>query len=335
MSVARHTAYNFIGAVSGPLVSIVIPCFNRETLVGRAIESALAQGPNIEIIVIDDGSTDSSPTKIASYPNVRSVRISNSGPSAARNLGLELATGQFVRFLDSDDRLPTDAVKTLLEVVPQLADGQIAFGDAVIVDEHGTTKSTTGYGFSRAPAGVLSRADMLGQAMPSILPLFPVDVLRSIGGFDDSLRISEDQELAIRLLKQGFEFFHVPVVVYEAVDHAGERLSQSYGASGYRAQQQAFETIWRTLLAIDPPLDPIERKAVGRMVWMLGRSASRDLFRTEADKLFRLSNEISGSSGRHGPLLLMMMYRLVSAYRAERLLEATKAVGGRVVGKRS
>lgn len=93
-----------------PLVSIIIPCYNGEHFVGEAIESALAQShPHIETLVVDDGSTDSSRELIRRYP-VRLLEGDHLGVSAARNRGIRESRGEYLVFLDSDDRLLPNAV---------------------------------------------------------------------------------------------------------------------------------------------------------------------------------------------------------------------------------
>jgi glycosyltransferase involved in cell wall biosynthesis len=87
-----------------PLATIVIAAYNAEAFVGKAIESALAQSYEpLEVVVVDDGSTDSTGDVVRSYDRVRYVHQENRGPSAARNRGLEEAEGVFVGFLDADD----------------------------------------------------------------------------------------------------------------------------------------------------------------------------------------------------------------------------------------
>src|SRR5262245_8511327 len=101
------------GAMQTPgLVSIVIPCFNQARFLATAIESALAQtDQRCEIIVVDDGSTDDTRTVAAEYPTVTCISQTNAGLPAARNCGLRRSTGEYVIFLDADDRLLAEAAK--------------------------------------------------------------------------------------------------------------------------------------------------------------------------------------------------------------------------------
>jgi len=91
-----------------PLVSVILPTYNRARFVGEAIESALGQTyPHLEVLCIDDGSKDDTPAIVSGFakrdPRVRSIRQPNGGVSAARNHGLRLAQGEWIAFLDSDD----------------------------------------------------------------------------------------------------------------------------------------------------------------------------------------------------------------------------------------
>ncbi|MGZ8215953.1 glycosyltransferase family 2 protein [Methylomagnum sp.] len=88
-----------------PLVSVVIPAYNNELHIGEAIDSVLAQDYEpIEIIVVDDGSTDGTPDVVSAYgKRVISLRQENQGSAVARNLGVKSANGQYIAFLDADD----------------------------------------------------------------------------------------------------------------------------------------------------------------------------------------------------------------------------------------
>lgn len=98
------------------LVSVIIPCYNQAHFMGDAIESVLAQTwPQREIIVVDDGSRDDPAAVVARYAGVRLLRQSNQGVSAARNHSLRESRGEFLVFLDADDRLTPQALETHLQ----------------------------------------------------------------------------------------------------------------------------------------------------------------------------------------------------------------------------
>jgi glycosyltransferase involved in cell wall biosynthesis len=95
-----------------PPVSVILPCFNQANFLGEAIESALTQqGPSVEIVVVDDGSTDATREVARSFREVQYIHQRNRGTAAARNLGLRSSRGEFIVFLDADDRLLPDAVE--------------------------------------------------------------------------------------------------------------------------------------------------------------------------------------------------------------------------------
>lgn len=108
-----------------PTFSVVIPLYNKEQYLRRAVESVLSQGAAVyEVIVVDDGSTDNGPAQLDSLGDsrVRLIRQPNGGVSAARNTGIEAATGEYVAFLDADDAwLPgfVDELLTLMQLYPQ------------------------------------------------------------------------------------------------------------------------------------------------------------------------------------------------------------------------
>jgi glycosyltransferase involved in cell wall biosynthesis len=108
-----------------PAISVVIPLYNKEKYLRRAVESVLSQGAAVrEVIVVDDGSTDNGPAQLESLGDsrVRLIRQPNGGVSAARNAGIEAATGEYVAFLDADDAwLPgfVDELLALMQQFPQ------------------------------------------------------------------------------------------------------------------------------------------------------------------------------------------------------------------------
>lgn len=106
-----------------PLVSVIVPAYNYEAYVGIAIKSVIAQSyRNVEIIVVDDGSTDCTSEVVHSFGNrVRYIRKTNGGLSSARNLGIGKAKGEFLLFLDADDELEPEAIELMYDAFSNLS----------------------------------------------------------------------------------------------------------------------------------------------------------------------------------------------------------------------
>jgi len=115
--------------MSESLVSILIPCYNYGSYLDEAIDSALAQShPHIEVIVMDDGSTDDTPVVAARYgQRIRFNRTPNQGLPATLNAGLRLAQGAYFVQLDADNRLHRDFVTKTLDVIQQAQDPRVAY----------------------------------------------------------------------------------------------------------------------------------------------------------------------------------------------------------------
>lgn len=125
-----------------PLISVIVPVYNVERFLPECIASILRQTVHeLQIILIDDGSTDRSGAICDEYAaqddRIVVVHQKNSGVSAARNAGLDLAVGKYVAFADSDDLIPVDAYQNLLQRIEPLA---LVLGKTQLVEEDGTTR---------------------------------------------------------------------------------------------------------------------------------------------------------------------------------------------------
>ncbi len=115
-----------------PLVSIIIPVYNPGPLLDATIQSALAQTwPNLEIVVVDDGSTDDSLARARSYadPRLRIIAQANAGSCAARNTGVRHARGDWLQFLDHDDLLSPDKIARQLALYPNAPERTLLMGE--------------------------------------------------------------------------------------------------------------------------------------------------------------------------------------------------------------
>ncbi len=185
-------------------VSLVIATFNHARFLGEALDSALAQTlEGVEVVVVDDGSTDDTPAVLASYAGrIQVIRQPNRGLAAARNAGLAAARGTYVGFLDADDVLmPTKLAEqvALLEGAPTVG---WTYCDALIETiATGTEMRASerfGYG-ARMLDGWLFPELIHGNFIPAIAPLVRRTVLDAAGGFDDRLTTLEDWDLWLRL----------------------------------------------------------------------------------------------------------------------------------------
>ncbi len=203
-------------------VSALIPTYNRQEHVLRAIDSVLAQTvPVDEIIVVDDGSTDGTVEAIHNRhgSNVTVVRQANKGVSAARTRAVEQSRGQWVGFLDSDDIwLPTkmerqfDALATLGDEFGACFTNCNYFGDpneqSTAFDEAGL-KTDSAFGEVSNPIRYILRD--LGIYVQSLL--VRRSLIDEVGGFDDALGISEDRDLIFKLaFRTKFCFVAAPLV---------------------------------------------------------------------------------------------------------------------------
>ena len=125
-----------------PLISVIIPCYKQGQYLREAIESVLLQSYNrFEIIVVDDGSPDNSVEVVKGYSHVRYVRQNNQGVSAARNSGIRESTGDYLVFLDADDRLLPNALEAGLDCLDENPQCVFASGQIKLISPNGAVLS--------------------------------------------------------------------------------------------------------------------------------------------------------------------------------------------------
>ncbi len=218
------------------LVSTVIPVYNRQILVERAVRSVLAQSmADLEVIVVDDGSTDASASHVEALARMderlRLIRQPNSGSQAARNRGIQAARGDYIAFLDSDD-----------EWLPQKLEKQLAMFNA-----SGNRLGVVYAGFrqvysdGRPPADALpwARGDIYRAALAGWIAdmntlVVRRDVFAQSGLLDERIRAWQEWALCIRLARHcEFDFVPEPLAIYYL--HSGATISKDLlrSAQGY------------------------------------------------------------------------------------------------------
>ena len=210
-----------------PLVSVVIPTYNRAHLLGRSISSVLGQThEDLEVVVVDDGSTDQTADELAAVtdPRVRIVPLTtNQGQCRARNEGIAVARGRYVAFCDSDDEwLPTKLQKQL----------------ATFGGDESPGASYTGMWIDDGTERSVHIADVEGRAFDRLLALAGaittsgIVVDRSVAGdelyFDESLGCSEERDLLIRV-SRSHVIARVAEPLYVRYLHDGPHVAEMLG----------------------------------------------------------------------------------------------------------
>jgi glycosyltransferase involved in cell wall biosynthesis len=182
-----------------PRVSIIIPTHNRADLAARAVESAQEAGKEVEIILVDDASTEPAARIAKSFKNVRYVRLErNQGVAGARNVGLMASTGKYIAFLDDDDiRLP-GSLDVQIETLERNSQAGLVYSPVIAADQDG---NPTGASYPRQ----CTEGDVFWQLLAMDLPiLLQASVIRRevfsrIGLLDSHLRFIDDWDLAVRI----------------------------------------------------------------------------------------------------------------------------------------
>jgi glycosyltransferase involved in cell wall biosynthesis len=185
----------------GPRVSVIIPTYNRATLVSQAINSALSQTrPPDEVLVVDDGSTDNTAEVVTRLAGpIRYLRKTNGGVSSARNVAIAQATGDVLFFLDSDDYWESTWLSLALEIFASRPECGAVCSNIKFVDDHGVLLRTS-EGERLLVDGHIPLPKLFRKSLPMGSNLaVRSNVFEKIGGFDESLTTGEDVDIGIRI----------------------------------------------------------------------------------------------------------------------------------------
>lgn len=183
-----------------PLVSAIITAYNNEGTVGPAIESFLHQDfTDREIIVMDDGSRDSTRRVIESYGNlVRAVFQENCGSASARNAGARNARGKYLAYLDGDDVSLPDRLRLQAKALESRPEVGLVYGNIHLIDAQGRHTRLRG-GTGRYKSGRVTRELAIKNFVPFSTVMLRRKLLETIGMFDETIRSSEDWDMLVRL----------------------------------------------------------------------------------------------------------------------------------------
>lgn len=186
-----------------PALTIIIPAYNVERYVLDAVQSALGQTyRDLEVVVVDDGSTDRTAELLASVedPRLRVIRQENRGLSGARNAGIRAARGRYIGFLDADDRWMPEKAEHQLAVMEADSLIGITYCHSRYIDEAGAETGRVLFSRSRQPTlAQMIRRNRVGNGST---PIVRAACFEEAGYFDETLRSCEDWEMWVRILRQ-------------------------------------------------------------------------------------------------------------------------------------
>jgi len=182
------------------LISVIIPTYNRKTVLPRAIDSVFAQKDvDFELLVVDDGSTDGTQETIASRNTLHAIRYfyqENKGPSAARNSGIKEAKGEWIAFLDSDDEWKPGKLKAQLEFFLENPDYRICQTEEVWI--RNGTRVNPMKKHKKSGGRIFEKCLPLCVVSPSAVMMHR-ELFDEVGLFDESFPACEDYDLWLRI----------------------------------------------------------------------------------------------------------------------------------------
>jgi glycosyltransferase involved in cell wall biosynthesis len=218
-----------------PLVTIIIPTYNRRDWIGICLDSVKAQTyEHIETLVVDDGSTDGTAELLRSDPRYSFARLhvqpKNGGASVARNTGIEMARGELIVFIDSDDALLPDHVETAMRVFQDHPNTGLFCCDSTIIDSNGEIlfEGRTWHQIQNQ-----IRNQPLDGGFRSLLDIFqfshifpgftlPKTVFEKVGYFDQSIFPMDDYDLSLRVAGAGYDVYYCDRPLALRREHTGQ-----------------------------------------------------------------------------------------------------------------
>jgi Glycosyl transferase family 2 len=257
-------------------VSIIIPCYDVQDHLHKALGSALAQTyPDTEIVCVDDGSTDGSVRILLEYADrfpgkVRVHQQANKGASAARNAGTALSTGAYLQFLDADDVILPDKIAAQIALV-QANDGpDLVVGDFEQVMPNGLLLPALA--LYHQPWMALIRTRM-GTTSAN---LWKRDALSAVGGWNEQLGSSQDYELMFRFLKQGAAVAWDPEIRTHVLKRAAGSISRTDVSANWDRYIALRHAIKEHLEAVDPVRSQEEIEVLRQYIFMALRIVAAD-----------------------------------------------------------
>ena len=324
-----------------PLVSILVAAYNAEPWIAEALASAVGQThPNIELIVVDDGSTDGTLAVARQFegPRVRVIAQGNCGACAARNQAFEESQGIYVKFLDADDALTPDAIATQVAALKGEDSNVVSYGSLQVCDHElnpvQSRRDRTSEDFSPEYSdNVTERVGrLLRRNIQTSRPLHRRHLVRAVGGFDDNLSRAQEYDFHIRLALAGTRFKRVDKIgslirVHDSPTRISNQSPRKSDSPTRLREHPDWERIMEQAFGgeIPPSINGILARGAWRSVRSHVQADSIHEAREAMVQAFRFDPHCLHVRGK----ALRLFYVHLGAIRTERLVKLSKSVIGR------
>ena len=284
------------------LVSTIIPVYNRASLLREAVDSVLAQTyPHIEIIIVDDGSTDDTARVVDDLARQHPDKISvihqtNVGPGNAREAGRAHARGEFIQYLDSDDLLLPRKFELQVAGLKANPACDVSYGKTRYRHSDGSVETKPWKG-SGEKVEAMFPSFLVERWWDTPTPLYRASVCDEVGPWSD-LKLEEDWEYDCRVAARGTRLHYCDEYVAEVRDHDEGRLCKGQALDSKRLSQRAkahaliFSHATRAGLNETSP----EMQHFARELFLLSRQCGAAGLVIESKELFALARKASGQS---------------------------------------
>lgn len=308
------------------LVSTIIPVYNRAVMLREAVASVLTQTWRpIEIIIVDDGSSDETvhvaEDMQSQHPEIMHViRQKNSGPGVARQAGLEVAQGEFIQFLDSDDLLLPNKFERQVGGLRADTDADISYGKTY-TEENGVRLSVpsqhTGEKYRKLFPALLQE-----PLWPTLTPLYRHQFLKKAGPWPDKRNL-EDWEYDAQSAALNVSLHYVDEFIAVTRNHDGARLCHLWmsDTNAMRDRVSAYVAVFEHAKKAGIPRESSEMQKFSRSLFWMARNAGSYGLAKEARQLFDLAQALSIEPGRDFQLFGLAT-RLLGWKLSSRLAEA-------------
>lgn len=289
------------------LVSTIIPVYNRPAQLREAVTNVLSQCYRpIEVLIVDDGSTDGATLRVAeefAAENPGVVRVfsaTNGGPGVARELGRQMARGEFIQYLDSDDLLLPGKFSAQVRALREQPDADVAYGITLFRDSSGYLNPEPHKDTGKQIATMFPRI-LNSRWWDTATPLYRSEVCARAGAWT-TLRLEEDWEYDCRVASLGGRLAWCPVPVSETRDHGGDRLSRGTALDAGRLRQraEAQQQIFGHAKAYGLTPDNPEMQTFSRSLFLLSRQCGAANLSAHSERLFDLARQAAGAQRARG-----------------------------------